>query len=69
VILHTDELRPTVLLGDELESGELSAPHTGGADIAHFTAFDQVVESGHGFFRGSVGVESVDLEEVDVGCV
>ena len=67
MILHADEFRPAVLLGDELHAGELGGPHAGGADVADFTGLHEVVEGAHGFVDGSGAVEAVDLEEVDVG--
>ena len=68
MILHADELDPAVFLGTALHHDELIGPHAGGADVADFSGFDEVVEGFHGFFDGGGGVEAVDLEQVDVGC-
>ena len=57
-----------MLLGAELQGGELVGPHRGRADVAHFSAEDEVVQCAHGFGGGDGGVEAVDLEQVDVVC-
>lgn len=67
MVLHADEFRPAVLLGRVLEQGELPGPHAGRADVVHFSGAHEVVESLHGLFEGSVRVEAVDLQEVEVG--
>lgn len=66
MVLHADELRPSVLLGGVLEQGELPGPHAAGADVVHFAGAHEVVEGEHGFFEGRVRVEAVDLEKVEV---
>ena len=58
-----------MLLSHELQACELRGPHAGRADVAHLAAADEVVESFHRLFDRGVGVEAVDLEEVDVGRV
>lgn len=40
MILHGDEFRVAMFLGDELHLGELGGPHAGGADVADFSGFD-----------------------------
>ena len=57
-----------MLLGAELQGGELVGPHRGGAYVAYFSAEDEVVQRAHGFGGGHGGVEAVDLEQVDVVC-
>lgn len=69
MILHAHKLRESMLLGHVLHPRELRRPHTTCSDIAYFAALDEVVERFHRFFDGNVGVETVDLEEVDVRCV
>jgi hypothetical protein len=69
MILHTDELRPAISLGAELHLSELVCPHAAGAYVAHFTRLYEVVEGFHCFFNGDGGIESMDLEKVDVGGV
>ena len=66
VVLHTNELRPAVLLGRVLQQRELPGPHAGGADVVHFPGTHEVVQGLHGFFQGRVRVEAVDLQEVEV---
>ncbi len=53
----------------ELHSRELRRPHAGCPYVADFSRFHQVMQCFHGFFDGDSGVETVDLEEVNVGCV
>ena len=65
-VLHADEFRPVVHAGRVLHLHQLVSPHGAGTDVAHFSRFDDVVEGFHGFSDGCVGVETVDLEEVDV---
>lgn len=45
---------------------KLEATHGACADVSDFTAFDKVMQSFHGLFRGCVVVVAVDLEEIDV---
>ena len=66
LVLHADELGPAVLLGDELEPGELGRPHAAGADVADLAGLDKVVQGLHGLLQRHVGVEAVDLQQVDV---
>lgn len=61
LVLHADELDPSVLLGTELHQCELISPHRASPDIADLACLDQIVESFHGLFDGSVGIEAVDL--------
>ena len=69
LVLHADELGPAVLLGDELEPGELGRPHAAGADVAHLAGLDEVVQRLHGLLERHGGVEAVDLQQVDVRSV
>ena len=66
MVLHADEFRPAVLFGCVLQEGELPGPHAAGADVVHFARADEVVQRKHGFFEGSVWVEAVDLQQVEV---
>jgi len=66
VVLHRDKLRPAVLLRRELHRGELIGPHRRSAQVPNFAALDQVMKCFHGLFNRYTGVESVDLEEVDI---
>lgn len=61
LVLHADELGPSVLLGTELHQCELIGPHRASPDIADLACLDQIVESFHGLFDGSVGIEAVNL--------
>lgn len=61
MVLHTDELGPTILLGDGLHHGELVGPHRAGTDVADLAALDEVVQGFHRLFDGRVVVEAVDL--------
>lgn len=47
----------------------MCCPHAATAYVAHFPRLDEVVKRFHGLFYGGRWVESVDLEEVDVGRV
>ena len=66
MVLHAYEPGPALLRGARLHRGELKRPHARRADVAHFPARDQVVQSGEGLFDGRLVVEAVDLQEVDV---
>ena len=66
LILHADELGPAVLLSHIVEVRELPAPHRACANVAHFTALNEVVQGFHRFLAGHVGVVSVDLEKIEV---
>jgi hypothetical protein len=68
-ILHAYKLRPPILLGAELHHSELIRPHAACAYIMYFSALDEVVECFHRLFDGYGLVESVDLQEVNVGRV
>src|SRR5665647_40900 len=52
--------------GRVLHGGELPRVHAGGADVAHLAGLDHVVERFHRLFARRLGVEAVDLVEVDV---
>jgi len=66
VVLHADELGPVVLLRGVLEEGELPGPHAAGADVVHFAGAHEVVQGEHGLLDRRVGVEAVDLQQVEV---
>lgn len=65
-ILHAHELRPSVLLCDVVHFRELIRPHRTCAYIAHLPGLDEVVEGFHGFVDRGLGIEAVDLEQIDV---
>ena len=66
LVLHGDEPGPAVQVGDVLHLGELPGPHRRGADVAGLAGLDDVVQGLHGLLDRRVGVEAVDLVEVDV---
>ena len=49
-----------------LKFGELPGVHGGGAEVADLPGLDDVVEGLHGLCDWSLGIEAVDLVEVDV---
>jgi hypothetical protein len=49
-----------------LQLGELRGVHGGGAEVADLPGLDDVVEGLHGLVDWSLGIEAVDLVEVDV---
>jgi hypothetical protein len=49
-----------------LQLRELPGPHRRGADVSDFAGLDDVVQGFHGLLDRRVGVEAVDLVEVDV---
>jgi len=66
LILHGDEACPSADLGRVLHLGELPGPHARRAEVPYFSGLDEVVQGFHGFLDRGVGVEAVDLIEVDV---
>src|SRR5674476_1536941 len=66
LVLHRDEAGPAAEVGRVLHRGELPRVHAGGADVAHLPGLDHVVERFHRLFDRRLGVEAVDLVEVDV---
>ncbi len=66
MVLHGDEPCPPSLDGDLLAFGELPRIHAAGAQIAHLAALDDVVQRLHRLLDGGVGVETVDLPQVEV---
>ena len=66
VILHTNKLSPAMLLRHELHLRKLSCPHAARADIADFPRLDEVMQGFHGLFDWDIGVEAVDLEDVEI---
>jgi len=66
VVLHADELRPTVEFGGVLRLAELPGPHRRRPDVANLARLDHVVQGLHRLLDRSVMVEPVDLVEVDV---
>lgn len=49
-----------------LHHDELVRPHRARADVPHFPASDEVMESFHGLFNRGEGVEAMDLKQIDV---
>src|SRR5664279_2085944 len=66
LVLHRDEAGPATEVGRVLHRGELPRVHAGRADVAHLAGLDHVVERFHRLFDRCLGVEAVDLVEVDV---
>ena len=66
MVLHGDEARPVVEVGDVEGLGELPGVHGRCADVADLAGLDYVVEGLHGLFDGGLVVPAVDLIEVDV---
>ena len=64
--MHTDELGPAVLHSHLVEMRKLPTPHRACANVAHFTALNEVVQGFHRFFGGHLGIVSVNLEEIKV---
>ena len=64
--MHADKLGPAVLLSHLIEMREFPAPHRTCANVAHFTALNEVVQGFHRFLGGDLGVGSVYLEEIKV---
>lgn len=60
-VLHADELRPAVVLGDGLHARKIRGPHGARAEVAHLARLHQIVEGFHGLFDWCGGVEAVDL--------
>lgn len=69
MILHRYELGPTLSLRRMLKDRELMCPHGASAYVAYHTGLDHVVQCLHRLFGRDCRVESVDLEDVDVGCI
>lgn len=66
VVLHADELGPSVLLSAVLHQRELPRPHAARADVVHLACTHEIVQSLHGLFNWCVRVEAVDLQQVEV---
>ena len=66
LVLHRDEPRPAAEVGGVLELGELPRVHRGRAEVADLARLDDVVQRLHRLLDRGVGVEAVDLVEVDV---
>ena len=47
-ILHTHKFGPAILLGNELQTGELVSPHGAGADIVDPTGLYKIMKGFHG---------------------
>ena len=66
VVLHGDKAREVVGLLKVEHLLELPRVHAGGAKVERLACLDHVVESFAGLFDGRVGIEAVNLVEVDV---
>ena len=64
--MHANELGPAILACHLVEVRELPAPHRTRADVAHFTALNEVMEGFHRFFGRNLGVVPVYLEKIEV---
>lgn len=67
MVLHRDELGPTVLLSDLVQQDELPSPHGTSSDIANLPALHEIVKGFHSLLGRSVVVETMNLEKIDVG--
>ena len=66
VVLHGDEAGEVVGLLEVEHLVELPGVHAGGAEVEGLACLHDIVEGFAGLFDGGVGVEAVDLVEVDV---
>ena len=66
VVLHGDEARPAVEVGEIERLGELPGVHGRGADVADLAGLHHIVERFEGFFDRGFVVPAMDLVEVDV---
>ena len=66
VVLHADELGPAVLLGSELQHGELVGEHGRSTDVVHLATLNEIVQCLHRLLNWSRLVEAVNLQQVDV---
>ena len=66
LVLHANESSPSMLARYLVEVCKLPALHRARANVARFTARNEIVKGFHRFFGGHVGIESVDLEEIEV---
>ncbi len=64
MILHRDEARPTVLLGDVQCLLKLPRPLGGGADVARGQSAHHIVQGFHRLFNGRLVVLAMDPVEV-----
>jgi acyl-CoA thioesterase len=64
--LHGDEALAAGALGGVLHGKEAPRGHGRGAEVADLAGADEAVERVHGFGDGHIGVEAVDLQQVDV---
>jgi hypothetical protein len=66
VVLHANELGPAILLGDELHLRKLYCPHRTCTNVVNLAALDKIMERLHSLFKWGIGVEAVDLKQIDV---
>jgi hypothetical protein len=66
VILHADELGPSILLSSKLQLRKLYSPHRTGADVSHFSAPDQIVQRFHCLLKRGIRIEAMDLQQINV---
>ena len=66
VVLHRDESRPAVAIGEVERLGELPGVHAARADVASLAGLHHVVERGERFFDRRFVIPAMDLVEVDV---
>ncbi len=66
VILHGDEARPAVLVGEIESFAELPGVHAAGADVAGFAGFHYVVQGFESFFDWGLVIPAVGLIEIDI---
>lgn len=66
LVLHTDKLCPSILLGYKLHSSELRCPHTRSTDVSYFSGLYEIMERFHSLFDWGVRVKAMNLEEIKV---
>ena len=66
MILHADELGPSVLLGNILRLRKLPGPHRRSTDVTSLARLHHIMECFHGFFNWRGGVKAMNLIQVDV---
>lgn len=67
VVLHGDKLVPSVLFRNILQSLELPGGHGTRTNIPHPALLDDIVQCLHYLLSGCVAVQTMDLQDIDVG--
>lgn len=66
MVLHANELGPSVLLCNKLHLCKLHCPHGARSNVPDLSALYQVMQRLHRFFYGCILVEAMDLQQIDV---